>query len=98
MSPISALRSTASPDTHPYADAPLLYLPSTCLAWGLRQVRVFFGDEEYEKAKTMEQCLALLSKKSEDDNTPFLQVFNLWRRHDNLRPFCLAKRCGTVTA
>jgi hypothetical protein len=34
----------------------------------------------------------MLADKEEDDITPFLQVFNFWRRHESLRPFSLAKR------
>lgn len=61
------------------------------------EVRVFFGDEAYEKARTMEQCRRALEAKMEDDNTPFLQVFNLWRRHSHLKDFCLAKRWGAIS-
>lgn len=60
------------------------------------EVRVFFGDEAYEKARTMEQCRKVLKAKTEDDNTPFLQVFNLWRRHSHLKEFCLAKRWAAI--
>jgi ectoine hydroxylase-related dioxygenase (phytanoyl-CoA dioxygenase family) len=61
-------------------------------------VRVFFGDEAYAACRTLEACRQQLSKKADDDITPFLQVFNSWRRHDALRPLACAKRLGHIAA
>lgn len=62
------------------------------------EVQVFFGQDVYRQCTTVEQCLAQLAKKDDDAITPFLQVFNLWRRHPQLQPLVLSKTLGHVAA
>lgn len=59
---------------------------------------MFFGDEAYDECRTVEACMAQLAKKGADDITPFLQVFNSWRRHEALRPLAFSKRLGHIAA
>jgi hypothetical protein len=56
-----------------------------------REIHVFFGEEAYQACTTTEACLAQLSKKDEDAITPFLQVFNLWRRHREIKELVFNK-------
>ena len=60
------------------------------------EVRVFFGDKAYKKCCTIEQCQAKLKQKGDDDITPFLQVFNLWRKHESIRTIALSKRLDYI--
>lgn len=62
------------------------------------EVRVFFGEKAYKKCRTLAACKSLLAKKDAEDITPFLQVFNLWRRHKALRPLVFSKRLAHVAA
>ena len=55
------------------------------------EVHVFFGEEAYEACTTTEACLAQLKKKDAEAITPFLQVFNLWRRHPEIKELVFQK-------
>jgi len=55
------------------------------------EVHVFFGEEAYQACTTTESCLAQLKKKDANAITPFLQVFNLWRRHREIKELVFNK-------
>lgn len=55
------------------------------------EVHVFFGEKAYQACTTAEACLEQLRKKDADAISPFLQVFNLWRRHAQIKKLVFNK-------
>ncbi|KAM3572673.1 hypothetical protein VYU27_005359 [Nannochloropsis oceanica] len=62
------------------------------------EVQVFFGEEAYEACTTTDACVAQLKKKDAEAITPFLQVFNLWRRHPGIKELVFHKTLAHIAA